>query len=254
MIKPTAKTCNKEVQKFTNTSYDILLELYNNTGFFKDLWEALNPGYWWDFSAGINGWQATIDTGALISSNGYAISFGGDFYNNQLNIDADKNKILSLLMETSDIGETGSIEITYDESRVVLYEDVFEYPTGMSGILVNLDGREEHSGTITGIRFILTSDINKQFNLFKIIVGKPLINVSTLIKSIGFKPDQVPFIPMSAFEGDNIKESSPNMTWYKGDALIPALDKLNAPEKPVDLPLRVPVQDVYKEHIWLPTG
>lgn len=182
MIKPTAKTCNKEVQKFTNTSYDILLELYNNTGFFRDLWEALNPGYWWDFSAGINGWQATIDKGTLINSNGYAISFGGDFYNNQLNIDADKNKILSLLMETSDIGETGSIEITYDESRVVLYEDVFEYPTGMSGILVNLDGREEHSGTITGIRFILTSDINKQFNLFKIIVGKPLINISTLIK------------------------------------------------------------------------
>ena len=35
------------------------------------------------------------------------------------------------------------------------------------------------------------------------------------------------------------------MTWYKGDALIPALDKLNAPEKPLTLPLRVPVQDVY---------
>jgi len=70
-------------------------------------------------------------------------------------------------------------------------------------------------------------------------------DVSTLIKSIGFKPDQVPFIPLSAFEGDNIKEKSSNMTWYKGDALIPALDKLNAPEKPLTLPLRVPVQDVY---------
>lgn len=69
--------------------------------------------------------------------------------------------------------------------------------------------------------------------------------VSVLLKSIGKDPATVPFIPISAFEGDNIKENSDNMTWYKGDALIPALDKLTAPEKPIDLPLRVPIQDVY---------
>ncbi len=69
--------------------------------------------------------------------------------------------------------------------------------------------------------------------------------VGVLLKSIGRDPATVPFIPISAFEGDNIKEVSGNMPWYKGDALIPALDKLTAPEKPVDLPLRVPIQDVY---------
>ncbi|MDO5849625.1 MAG: translation elongation factor EF-1 subunit alpha [Methanobacteriaceae archaeon] len=69
--------------------------------------------------------------------------------------------------------------------------------------------------------------------------------VAVLLKSIGRDPATVPFIPISAFEGDNIKENSDNMSWYKGDALIPALDKLTAPEKPVDLPLRVPIQDVY---------
>lgn len=69
--------------------------------------------------------------------------------------------------------------------------------------------------------------------------------VAVLLKSIGRDPATVPFIPISAFEGDNIKENSDNMTWYKGDALIPALDKLTAPEKPIDLPLRVPIQDVY---------
>lgn len=69
--------------------------------------------------------------------------------------------------------------------------------------------------------------------------------VSVLLKSIGRNPSDVPFIPMSAYEGDNIKELSDNMPWYKGDALIPALDKLTAPEKPVDLPLRIPIQDVY---------
>ena len=69
--------------------------------------------------------------------------------------------------------------------------------------------------------------------------------VSNLIKTVGFNPAEVPFIPLSAFEGDNIKEASPNTSWYKGDALIDALDKLTPPEKPTDLPLRIPIQDVY---------
>ncbi|AMK15825.1 translation elongation factor EF-1 subunit alpha [Methanobrevibacter olleyae] len=69
--------------------------------------------------------------------------------------------------------------------------------------------------------------------------------VSELLKSIGKDPATTTFIPISAFEGDNIKEVSGNMSWYKGDALMTALDKLVPPEKPVDLPLRVPIQDVY---------
>jgi elongation factor 1-alpha len=69
--------------------------------------------------------------------------------------------------------------------------------------------------------------------------------VSTLIASIGYKPADVPFIPISAFEGDNISESSSNTPWYKGKALIPAFEDFTAPEKPTNLPLRVPIQDVY---------
>lgn len=70
-------------------------------------------------------------------------------------------------------------------------------------------------------------------------------DVSGLIKSVGFNPDTVPFIPISAFEGDNINEASANTPWYKGDDLIKALDKLKVPAKPIDQPLRVPIQDVY---------
>jgi len=69
--------------------------------------------------------------------------------------------------------------------------------------------------------------------------------VSTLIASIGFKPSEVPFIPISAMEGDNILEPSSNTPWYKGKALIPSFDEFKAPEKPTSLPLRVPIQDVY---------
>lgn len=69
--------------------------------------------------------------------------------------------------------------------------------------------------------------------------------VSALISGIGFKPSEVPFIPISAYEGDNISEPSSNTPWYKGKALIPSFDDFKAPEKPTTLPLRVPIQDVY---------
>jgi len=41
-------------------------------------------------------------------------------------------------------------------------------------------------------------------------------------------------------------EKSANMTWWKGPTLIEALDSITEPKRPVDKPLRVPLQDVYK--------
>jgi elongation factor 1-alpha len=69
--------------------------------------------------------------------------------------------------------------------------------------------------------------------------------VSDLIKTVAYKPSEINFIPLSAFEGDNITKLSDNTPWYKGPTLVKALDEFTAPEKPTDLPLRVPVQDVY---------
>merc|ERR1711968_347619 len=57
---------------------------------------------------------------------------------------------------------------------------------------------------------------------------------------------KIPFIPISGWMGDNMLEKSKNMGWYKGPCLIEALDQLNAPDRPVDKPLRLPLQDVYK--------
>lgn len=69
--------------------------------------------------------------------------------------------------------------------------------------------------------------------------------VGNLIKTVAYKPSEIDFIPISAFEGDNITKPSENTPWYKGPSLVDALNKLTAPEKPTKLPLRVPVQDVY---------
>ena len=69
--------------------------------------------------------------------------------------------------------------------------------------------------------------------------------LSDLIKMVGYKPDDIAFIPMSAFVGDNISTHSENTPWYKGPTLLETLDTLVAPELPVTLPFRLPIQDVY---------
>ncbi len=69
--------------------------------------------------------------------------------------------------------------------------------------------------------------------------------VSTLLKTAGFKVDDVPFIPISGLNGDNVAKKSENMDWYKGPTVLEQLDNFNEPEKPTGLPLRLPIQDVF---------
>jgi len=66
-----------------------------------------------------------------------------------------------------------------------------------------------------------------------------------LLKIVGYKDEMLTFIPVSAFEGQNIIKPSEKMKWFTGPTLLAALDLMKLPEKPVTLPLRIPVQDVY---------
>jgi len=70
-------------------------------------------------------------------------------------------------------------------------------------------------------------------------------DVAKLLSGIGYKVDEIAFIPVSAYVGDNVKEKSAKTPWYKGKTLLAAFDDLKPPEKPVDKPLRIPVQDAY---------
>jgi bifunctional enzyme CysN/CysC len=71
------------------------------------------------------------------------------------------------------------------------------------------------------------------------------------------------FIPISAREGDNVAcrgidlqpmnhrqdadaTESPRMSWYEGPTILALLDTLQKEPAPVDKPLRLPVQDIYK--------
>ena len=53
---------------------------------------------------------------------------------------------------------------------------------------------------------------------------------------------QVPFVPISGFQGDNMIERSDNLPWYKGPTLLEALDQVEPPKRPSDKPLRLPLQ------------
>jgi len=64
------------------------------------------------------------------------------------------------------------------------------------------------------------------------------------LNSIGVEPKY--FIPISAYNGDNIVKKSANMKWYKGGTITQTLDKFQKAPEPTELPLRLPIQDVYK--------
>ena len=71
-------------------------------------------------------------------------------------------------------------------------------------------------------------------------------DVSDLMKTAGYKPDETAFIPCSGLKGDNLVKASDNLSWYKGPSVLSQLDEFKDPEKPTGLPLRMPVQDAYE--------
>ena len=66
----------------------------------------------------------------------------------------------------------------------------------------------------------------------------------TFLGEIGLDP--IRFIPVSAREGDNVAARPNTMSWYDGPTIVEALDRFEMPRFDTDLPLRFPVQDVYR--------
>jgi len=74
---------------------------------------------------------------------------------------------------------------------------------------------------------------------------------TTFLKKGGYKTDQIPFVPFSGLTGENMlkkedDKGAAHMPWYTGPTLVGALDGMTAPERPVDKPLRLPINDVFK--------
>jgi len=65
------------------------------------------------------------------------------------------------------------------------------------------------------------------------------------LKQLGVEPKL--FIPIAAKHGDNIVANSEKTPWYKGTPVVGSIDALfQIPLPPTNLPLRFPIQDVYR--------
>jgi len=81
-------------------------------------------------------------------------------------------------------------------------------------------------------------------------------DAENLLKGIGYDISKVPFIPCSGYAGDNVTKKSDKMPWYNGPTLLDVIDTFTVPPKPVDKPLRLPIQDVFTitGHGTVPVG
>ncbi len=80
--------------------------------------------------------------------------------------------------------------------------------------------------------------------------------VENLLKGIGYKVDQINFVPCSSYSGDNITKKSDNMPWYNGPTLLEVINTFSVPPKPSNKALRLPIQDVFTitGHGTVPVG
>ena len=97
-----------------------------------------------------------------------------------------------------------------------------------------------------GVKSLIVA-INKmdEVNFDEAAFNKAKDDIIKLLKSVGFKTDEIPYIPVSAWTGENVAKKAEQMTWYKGKSMLETLDDLTVPEKPTGKPLRIPIQDVY---------
>jgi len=118
---------------------------------------------------------------------------------------------------------------------------------------------KEHAflAKVLGIKQVIVA-INKMdaVNYEKDKYEETKLAMSTLLKNIGYKIEDIPFIPYSGWQGDNIKVKSDKMPWYTGPTLLECFDKFTAPVKPTDKALRLPIQDVFTitGHGTVPVG
>lgn len=69
-------------------------------------------------------------------------------------------------------------------------------------------------------------------------------DIREYLGSMGIVPSEV--IPISAREGENVAARGGKTPWYAGRTVLEALDALDEVSGQSELPLRLPVQDVYK--------
>jgi len=131
---------------------------------------------------------------------------------------------VAILVVSSGIGE---FEAGIGKDGQTREHALLAYTMGIKQVIVAVNKMDSHN--YTEERF---TDIKKE--------------VLDYLKKIGFQEKNINVVAYSGFMGDNLIERSDKMPWYKGDTLLEALDRVEPPVRPIEKPLRLPLQDVYK--------
>uniref|UniRef100_A0A452QU95 Tr-type G domain-containing protein n=1 Tax=Ursus americanus TaxID=9643 RepID=A0A452QU95_URSAM len=138
-------------------------------------------------------------------------------------------------------GGEGEFEAGISKNGQTREHALLAYTLGVKPLIVAINKMDSTEPAYSAARF---QEITKE--------------VSAYVKKIGYNPAAVAFVPISGWHGDNMLEPSSNMPWFKGGkverkegnatgvTLLEALDAILPPTRPVNKPLRLPVQDVYK--------
>jgi len=124
---------------------------------------------------------------------------------------------------------TGEFEAGISKTGQTREHALLAYTLGVKQMIVAINKMDDKSVNFSEARY---NEIKEETSRF--------------LKKTGYKPETIPFIPISGWNGDNMIEKSPNMPWWTGPTLLEALDSVTPPKRPTDKPLRVPLQDVYK--------
>jgi elongation factor 1-alpha len=124
---------------------------------------------------------------------------------------------------------TGEFEAAYAKTGQLREHALLAFTLGVKQMIVGVNKMDEKTVAYSESRFNEIKD-----------------EVSKFLTKVGYKGETIPFVPISGWAGDNLIDRSDNMKWYKGPILLEALDAIIPPKRPNDLPLRLPLQDVYK--------
>jgi elongation factor 1-alpha len=133
---------------------------------------------------------------------------------------------VAILIIASGVGE---FEAGYAKNGQTREHALLAFTLGVKQIIVCINKMDDKSVNWSQARY---NEIKEELKKF---LGK-----------VGYKADAIPFVPISGWTGDNMIEKSSNMGWYKGPTMIEALDSVTPPKRPLEKPLRLPLQDVYK--------
>ena len=114
------------------------------------------------------------------------------------------------------------------------------FALGIKQMIVLVNKMDCKSVNYSQARF---DEIKQETSSFLKRVGYAVSKV--LLASFSLLIVQIPFIPISAFCGENIRERSDNMPWWQGPTLFEALDSLQEPKRLINKPLRIPINKAY---------